>query len=163
MLGVTASSSRRAVEKAFRARVRVEHPDRFPPGSEAWEDASYRMTQLTEARRVLTAPPAARSSAGRSDGFVAGTTEAGDRWAWAADAPQAAPEGPFLTDEQIDRRRRAWGLGWGSFLLLSAGTSYAIGAAQPTNDALPFWSPALALTGLTALAIGVRASRRLRR
>jgi len=161
VLGVTASSSPRAIEKAFRERVRVEHPDRFPPGSEAWEDASYRMTQLTEARRLLTAPAAPPS--GAPDDFVAGTTETGDRWAWAADAPKPPSEGRFLTEEQIDRRRRTWGLGWGSFLLVSAAVSYAIGAAQPVNDAVPFWSPALALTGLTALAIGARAARRLRR
>jgi len=36
-------------------------------------------------------------------------------------------------------------------------------ATQPVNDALPFWSPALLVTGVVAIAIGLRAHARLTR
>jgi len=57
---------------------------------------------------------------------------------------------------------RTWGLAWGSFLLASAVICALVGATQPSNDALPLWSPALALGGLVAMVIGVRAGLRLR-
>lgn len=159
VLGVEASASPRRVERAFRALAREAHPDRFEAGSPAWFDAADRLMALTEARRVLQAPaPPDEPVAGVR---VAGTTEAGDRWAWAQDAPPP-PEAAFVVDERaIQRRRRTWGLAWGSFLVSSAVVSYAVGATQPVNDAMPIWSPALLLTGLVALALGLRAHRHL--
>lgn len=165
VLGVERDASVRAVERAFRRRARDTHPDRFPPGSEAWEDASGRMRQLVEARAVLVAPAPAQEEDWRR------TAEDGGTWAWAHEAPTTrSPSGrpygaddPFPTPTDVDRRIRAWGLGWGGFLVLAALVSYLVGATQPTNDALPFWSPALFLTGCVAIALGLRAHRRLTR
>ena len=151
MLGVRASASRAQVERAFRGRVRSTHPDRFPPGSEAWEDASYAMTQLTEARAVLTAAPPP---------VVTEVDADGTRWRWAQDGAPVEPT--FRPDPRAaDRRARGWGLSWGSFLVVAAVVSYAVGARGSTNDALPLWSPALALTGAASLLIALRAHRRL--
>ena len=61
----------------------------------------------------------------------------------------------------IDRRKRLRAFSWGGVLLASAGMSVAVGATQPVNDALPFWAPALALTGLMSIATGWRSHRRL--
>ena len=56
LLGVDPACSPRQADKAFKALVRERHPDRYPPGSEAWEDASALMPLLTETRaRVGTA------------------------------------------------------------------------------------------------------------
>ncbi len=167
VLGVDPGASGRTVDRAFRRRARDSHPDRFPPGSEAWEDASYRMRRVVEARAVLTAPasPAADAEDWRR------RAEDGGTWAWAHEAPTTrSPSGrpygaddPFPSPRDVDRRVRAWGLGWGAFLVLAALVSYFVGATQPTNDALPFWSPALFVTGCVAIAIGLRAHGRLSR
>lgn len=139
------------MERAFKARVRSTHPDRFPPGSEAWEDASYAMARLNEARAVLTAAPPP---------VVTEVDADGTRWRWAEATSPAEPE--FRVDPRAaDRRARGWGLSWGSFLVLAALLSYAIGARSTPNDALPLWSPALALTGAVSLLIGWRAHVRL--
>lgn len=164
VLGVDPGASARAVERAFRRRTRDTHPDRFPPGSEAWEDASYRMRELVEARAVLVAPVPEPPEWRR-------TAEDGGTWAWSHEAPTTrSPSGrpygadePFPTPHDVDRRVRAWGLGWGGFLVLAALVSLLVGATQKTNDALPFWSPALFLTGCVAIAIGLRAHHRLTR
>ncbi len=74
----------------------------------------------------------------------------------------ADPEG-FRSPRDSDRLARTWGYGWGGFLMLSAIVCAIIGATQDVNNALPIWSPGLALTGGIALAIGYRADRRLRR
>ncbi len=60
------------------------------------------------------------------------------------------------------RSARLRGLSWGVFLLLAALGSYLVGAATPSNDAVPLWSPALALIGLVSLALGWRAHLKLR-
>ncbi|HET7902120.1 MAG TPA: J domain-containing protein [Candidatus Nanopelagicales bacterium] len=164
VLGVDPAASARAVERAFRRRTRDTHPDRFPPGSEAWEDASDRMRALVEARAVLVAPVPEAPKWRR-------TAEDGGTWAWSHEAPGTrSPSGmpygaddPFPAPRDVDRRVRAWGLGWGGFLVLAALVSYLVGATQPTNDALPFWSPALFVTGCVAIAIGLRAHARLTR
>ena len=167
VLGVDPGASARAVERAFRRRTRETHPDRFPPGSEAWEDASDRLRALVEARAALNGPaPEPPAPAEWRH-----TAEDGGTWAWAHEAPTTrSPSGrpygaddPFPTPTDVDRRIRAWGLGWGGFLVLAALVSYLVGASQPTNDALPLWSPALAITGAVAIAIGLRAHRRLTR
>ena len=163
VLGVDPGASARAVERAFRRRARDSHPDRFPPGSEAWEDASDRLRALVEARATLNGAPPEPPADWRR------TAEDGGTWAWAHEAPTTrSPSGrpygaddPFPSPRDVDRRIRAWGLAWGGFLVLAALGSYLVGATQPTNDALPFWSPALLLGGLLGLAIGVRAHRRL--
>ena len=143
----------RTVERAFRARARASHPDRFPPGSEAWGDAGAVMMRLVDARRALLAPVGTppQEWEGRADG-----------WAWADEAGRPVEQPWSMTDRQVDRRRRSWGLAWGSTLIAAAVLSYVAGAAHPRNDALPIWSPALALIGLVALVIGIRAARRLR-
>lgn len=159
VLGVDPGASARAVERAFRRRTRETHPDRFPPGSEAWEDASGRLRELVEARSVLTAPEGEPQEWRR-------TADDGGTWAWAHEAPARAPgydDDRFPTPRDLDRRIRAWGLAWGGFLVLAALGSFLVGATQRTNDALPFWSPALLVTGLLGLAIGLRAHHRLTR
>jgi hypothetical protein len=173
-LGVPARASASDVERAFRRLARVTHPDRYPPGSEAAEDATYRMQALVEARRtLLTAPdpsPGAAGSTGstgtagpsRSAGPANGRSDEDVCWAWHDDPSLPAYDERFPSDQAIDRRMRTWGLAWGGFLLVSAIVCALVGAAQPTNDALPLWSPALALGGAVALTIGVRAHRRLR-
>jgi curved DNA-binding protein CbpA len=152
LLGVAPGAGRRTVERAFRSRARDTHPDRFPPGSEAWEDASDRMRALVEARQLLVAPaPPASARTGAEPG-----------WAWHADAPTPrADASRFPSARDLDRRIRAWGLAWGGFLVTAAVVSLLVGATQRTNDALPIWSPALALTGAVAIAIGLRAHQRL--
>jgi hypothetical protein len=170
VLGVAPGASARQVERAFRAAVRRTHPDRYPPGSEAWEDASAALRALTEARAAWYAdltgeapppgPDPARPSAGPGI-RVAGRTEAGDRWAWAEDAPP--PPAWVVDEERIQRRRRSWGYGWGGFLLASSALSLVVGARPDGNVALPLWAPALAITGIVALVLGRRADRELRR
>jgi len=154
VLGVDAGASPERVERAFRGLVRRTHPDRFPPGSEAWEDASYAMAELNEARAVMSAPvpPAA----------PAATEVAADgtRWRWAETATPVEPD--FRVDPlAADRRARGWGLSWGAFLLVASAVSLLVGAHGTTNDALPLWAPALALTGVVSLVIGLRAHERL--
>jgi hypothetical protein len=73
------------------------------------------------------------------------------------------PAERFRSAADTDRLARTWGLWWGSFLVVSAVVSFVIGSRARTNDALPIWSPALALIGLVCLAIAGRADRRLRR
>jgi len=160
LLGVSTRASRRQVDAAFRTRVRVSHPDRFPPGSEAAEDATTVMQQLTEARRTLTgaAPaeppdPAPRERVVHPDGAPA--------YLRRSSVPD--PSEQFRSPADTDRLARTWGLWWGSFLVASAVVSFVIGARARTNDALPIWSPALALIGTVSLAIAWRAHRRLRR
>jgi hypothetical protein len=68
----------------------------------------------------------------------------------------------FRSARDTDRLARAWGYAWGSFLLVSAVVCVVIGASTSSNDALPLWSPGLALVGGIALVIGRRADRRLR-
>jgi hypothetical protein len=167
VLGVDPGASARAIERAFRRRTRDTHPDRFPPGSEAWEDAADRLRALVEARAVLTAPapPDAEPPEWRRRADDGGT------WAWAHEAPGGATgpgrarevDDPFPSARDVDRRVRAWGLGWGGFLVLSALVSLLVGATQPSNDALPFWAPALFVTGAVVVAIGLRAHHRLTR
>lgn len=154
LLDVDPGAGPRQVERAFRREAREHHPDRFPPGSEAWEDASYRLRALVQAREVLLAPPPAVRRAPEGDGT----------WAWSDQAPEPRPDASrFPSARDLDRRMRLWGFGWGGFLVLSGVVSYAVGATQPTNDAMPVWSPALVITGLVVVTIGLRAHRRLTR
>ncbi len=159
---MTPGASSRQVERAFRDAVRRTHPDRFPPGSEAWEDASEALRSLTEARAAWYAGDAAATDGPDSAAGVrvAGRTAAGDRWAWAEDAPRH-PDWSF-DEERILRRRRIWGLSWGGFLLASAAVSLLVGARDGSNLALPLWAPALALTGILALVLGWWAHRSMR-
>jgi hypothetical protein len=153
-LGVAPTAPASEVERAFRRLAHDAHPDRFPPGSEAAEDATYRMRALVEARRTLLAVPDVPAQPQRASGDPT--------WAWAEDPDLPRYDDPFPTERAIDRRMRAWGLAWGGFLMLSAILCALVGATQPTNDALPLWSPALALGGVVALTVGVRAGLRLR-
>lgn len=155
LLGVPLTASRRQVDAAFRRAVRTGHPDRFPPGSEAYEEATSAMVALTEARRTMTAGPAAEPGglgrAGASTGWVSST-----------DLPPRDDD-PVVPPEVHDRRMMQWGLGWGGFLVASAVVSFVVGSTAPTNDALPLWSPALLLIGLACLVVGWRARGRLPR
>jgi hypothetical protein len=157
LLGVPLDPSPRRLSRAYRARVRTTHPDRFPPGSEAWEDANAALTRLNEAVRVLghaPEPPVrpAAPSATSASGSAYDAVPSRDR----------SSEG-FRDAAASDRLARAWGYGWGGFLLVSAVVCALIGAQSPSNDALPLWSPALAAIGAVAMVIGWRADRRLRR
>jgi hypothetical protein len=110
------------------------------------------MAELNEARAVLAvaAPPP-----------VTEVDADGTRWRWAETTSPVEPA--WRVDPRAaDRRARTWGLSWGSFLVGAAVLSYLIGARSTPNDALPLWSPALALTGLVAIALGLRAAHRLR-
>ena len=167
LLGVPADASARRVTRAYRARVKATHPDRFPPGSEAWEDANEALVALNAAMAVLGAPvpgpapgagPTAASSSGAS---ASGTSYSGTQYD-AVPSRERSSEG-FRSPRDSDRLARAWGYWWGGFLVLAAVVSALIGAQGATNDAFPIWSPALALIGAFALAVGWRADRRLRR
>jgi len=156
LLGVPEDASARRVTRAYRSRVTTTHPDRFPPGSEAWEDANEALTALNEAMAVLGSPargpaaaagPTATSAAGASYDAVPSRERSSDG---------------FRSPRDSDRLARAWGYGWGGFLLASAVVCAVIGAQTPSNDALPIWSPALAVIGGFAVALGWRADRRLR-
>ena len=151
LLGVPVGASSRRVEKAFRARVRDAHPDRFPPGSEAWEDANHLLGQLLEARAAL----------GLAPGPAPGATSAQGTAYDAVPSWERSSEG-FRSPRDTDRMARVWGYAWGAFLIGSAILSWVLGSAGASNDALPLWSPALAVIGMTALVIGWRADRRLR-
>jgi hypothetical protein len=153
VLGVPADAPLRRLTKAHRARVKATHPDRVPPGSEAWEDANLELQRVNEALRVLAGPPSGRQSG----------AEAPEHPAYAEVTSWERSSEGFRTPDQSDRLARAWGYGWGGFLMLSAIACAIIGASQDVNNALPIWSPGLALTGGIALAIGWRADRRLRR
>ena len=79
LLGVPEDASDRRLRRAYRTRVTATHPDRFPPGSEAWEDANDALTRLNEAVRVLGRPAArpaggAGPSTGPSATSAAGTS-----------------------------------------------------------------------------------------
>jgi hypothetical protein len=156
LLGVSPGAATRQVERAFRTRVAVSHPDRFPPGSEAAEDATVRLRALVEARAILVGEPPP------PDHVLTDPVDHVDNGA-AYVTRAAAPEGAdqFRSPADTDRLARAWGLAWGSFLLAAAVVSYVVGAHSATNDALPIWSPALALIGVVSLGIGWRAHRRL--
>jgi curved DNA-binding protein CbpA len=156
LLGVSPGASPRAVASAFRTRVRVSHPDRFPPGSEAAEDAAVVMRQLTDARRVLIGDPQPT----QQPGVTGSRAEHGAPYVTREAAPGASER--FRSAADIDRLARSWGLWWGSFLVVAAVASFIIGSRSATNDAVPIWSPALALIGLVSLIIGWRAHRRLR-
>ena len=153
LLGVPAGASAARVRRAYRARVRVTHPDRFPPGSEAWEDASHALQRLNEARRTMGLP----------DGSPpAGPATAADAAEYAGVTPWERSSEGFRSPRDADRLARAWGYAWGAFLVASAAVSWLVGSAAARNDALPLWSPALAAIGLVSLGIGPRADRRLR-
>ncbi len=156
LLGVPTDASRARVSRAYRARVRVTHPDRFPPGSEAWEDASHAMQALNEARQALGVP-VGPTTTGSAPGATAsdGSTYA-EVPSW-----ERSSEG-FRSARDTDRLVRAWGYSWGAFLVVSAVVSWLVGSAATVNDAVPLWSPALAVIGLVSLGIGRRADRRLR-
>lgn len=156
VLGVPVDASPARVNRAYRARVRVTHPDRFPPGSEAWEDAGHAMQSLNEARHALGLPPDPPAGPFRGATAADGSTYA-DVPSW-----ERSSEG-FRSARDTDRLARAWGYSWGAFLLVSAVVSWLVGYSEPVNDALPLWSPALAVIGLVSLGIGRRADRRLRR
>ena len=157
VLGVRVDARRDRLAKAHRAKVKATHPDRFPPGSEAWEDANHELQRVNEALWVLAGPPSGRRmTADRADESSAAAAYA-EVPSW-----ERSSEG-FRSPRDSDRLARAWGYGWGSFLMLSAIACAVIGATQSVNDALPLWSPGLALTGAIALTIGIRADRRLRR
>jgi hypothetical protein len=153
VLGVRPDSSSTEVDAAFRVLAGLTHPDRFPEGSASWEDATRGMQDLVEARRVLaTAPPIAEvaPSAHTADGDPVEAVPSWER----AEVGHGDPTA-------IDRRMRARAFGWGALLLASSVMSYAVGATQPVNDALPVWSPALALCGLLSIATGWRSHRRV--
>lgn len=155
VLGVRPDSSGAEVDAAFRVLAGLTHPDRFPEGSASWEDATRGMQSLVEARRVLATAPVPRAASAEPAAYDAGgqPVEAVPSWE-RADVGHGDPVA-------IDRRMRARAFGWGALLLASAGLSYAVGATQPVNDAMPVWSPALALCGLLSIATGWRSHRRL--
>ena len=157
LLGVPEDASERRVTRAYRARVKATHPDRFPPGSEAWVDANEALTCLNQALAVLGAPVLGPAAAGGPTATSAAGTSYDAVPSW-----ERSSEG-FRSPSDSDRLARAWGYGWGGFLLASALVCAVIGAQTPSNDALPIWSPALAVIGGFAVALGWRADRRLRR
>ena len=178
LLGVRPDATGPEVDSAFRLLAGLTHPDRFPVGSAAWEDATRGMQDLVEARRVLaTTPdqPARRTPSGSPTGPAPGyrlhDVRSEDGPGYRLSDPAGGPGETVPSWERepvghgdpvaIDRRMRNRAFGWGALLLASAGHSFAVGAAQPVNDALPFWSPALALTGLLSIATGWRSHRRL--
>ena len=141
------------VDKAFRARVRERHPDQYPPGSEAHDDAERDLRALLEARDVLGAVEPAP---------LLHDVETG-AWVWADDLPTRRDDEGFLSPEEADRHLRRRALLWGAFLVLAAGVSVAIGAATGHTDGLWIWAPALFATGLASITIGLVADQRLRR
>jgi hypothetical protein len=175
LLGVRPDAPGAEVDAAFRLLAGLTHPDRFPDGSAAWEDATRGMQDLVEARRVLAAEPIRRTPTSSADGAAPGyrlrdvRPEDGPGYRLTDPAGGPGENVPSWEREPvghgdpvaIDRRMRNRAFGWGALLLASAGLSFAVGAAQPVNDALPFWSPALALTGLLSIATGWRSHRRL--
>jgi len=157
LIGVPEDASARRATRAYRARVKATHPDRFPPGSEAWEDANEALVALNQAMAVLGAPvPGPAAGAGPTGTSASGTSYD------AVPSRERSSEG-FRSPRDSDRLARAWGYWWGGFLVLAAVVSALIGAQNEPNDALPIWSPALALIGGFSLTIGWRADRRLRR
>ena len=179
LLGVRPDASGSEIDAAFRLLAGLTHPDRFPVGSASWEDATRGMQDLVEARRVLAtmAPeqPVRRTTSSspdhRTPGYRLRDVRPQDGPGYRLSDPDGAPGENVPSWERepvghgdplaIDRRMRNRAFGWGALLLASAGLSFAVGAAQPVNDALPFWSPALALTGLLSIATGWRSHRRL--
>jgi hypothetical protein len=157
VLGVRPDARLDRLAKAHRAKVKATHPDRFPPGSEAWEDANHELARVNEALWVLAGPPSERREPTDRAGEPAPGSPYDDVPSW-----ERSSEG-FRSPRDSDRLARAWGYGWGGFLLLSAVVSAVIGSMTAANDALPIWSPGLALIGGIAVAIGWRADRRLRR
>ena len=142
VLGVRADARLDRLAKAPpRARVKATHPDRFPPGSEAWEDANHELQRVNEALWVLTGPPSGRGAATGRRGRAArgtGVRRGAVMGAQLGGLPQPRRDS--------DRLARAWGYGWGGFLMLSAIACALVGATQDVNNALPIWSPGLALT-----------------
>jgi hypothetical protein len=157
VLGVRADARLDRLAKAHRAKVKATHPDRFPPGSEAWEDANLELQRVNEALWVLAGPPSGRHAHSDRPPETAPGPAHDEVPSW-----ERSSEG-FRSPRDSDRLARAWGYGWGGFLLLSAVVCALIGSMASANDALPIWSPGLALIGGIALAIGWRADRRLRR
>ncbi len=157
VLGVPPDAPLPRLVKAHRTRVKATHPDRFPPGSEAWEDANHQLQRVNEALWVLTGPPGGRHAPSDVPAEAAQRPTYDEVPSW-----ERSSEG-FRSPRDSDRLARAWGFGWGGFLLLSAVVCAIIGSMASANDALPIWSPGLALIGGIALAIGWRADRRLRR
>jgi hypothetical protein len=151
VLGVPVDATPAEVDASYRARVRERHPDRFLADTVEWRWATRAMQELNDARSTL----------------AAGGSHAVRRAADAPGAAQPAPPWERATVGPADelhayRVTRLRGLVWGAFLLVAAVGGYLIGAARPTNDALPLWSPSLAVIGLASLALGLRADRRLR-
>ena len=152
VLGVRPDASVAEVDAAFRVLAGLTHPDRFPEGSASREDATRGMQDLVEARRILAA-------AAPTPADLAAHTAAGDPVESVPSWERA--EVGHGDPVAIDRRMRTRAFGWGALLLASSGMSYAIGATQPVNDAMPVWSPALALCGLLSIATGWRSHRHL--
>ena len=113
-LGVPPHATPKQVEKAFRARARVEHPDRFPPGSEAWEDASRVMSQLNEARAVLTGP------LDRTAAQATPATPYADSSDPRVRSPRDRSSDGFRSAADTDRLARLWGFGWGGSIFYAA-------------------------------------------
>lgn len=151
VLGVPADATPAEVDAAYRVRVRERHPDRFVADTVEWRSATRAMQELNDARGAL-ASGGSRAARGAAD--AAGAAQPAPPW-------ERATVGP--ADElHAYRVTRLRGLVWGAFLLVAAVVGYLIGVARPTNDALPLWSPSLAVIGLASLALGLRADRRLR-
>ena len=53
ILGVSETTSQEEIKQAYRGRIRLTHPDRFPPGSQDWENANKMQRELNEAYDVL--------------------------------------------------------------------------------------------------------------
>lgn len=153
VLGVRPDSTATEVDAAFRVLAGLTHPDRYPEGSASWEDATRGMQDLVEARRVLAAAPPPGASEPPARSAAGDPVESVPSW----ERAEVGHGDPVA----IDRRMRTRAFGWGALLLASSGLSYAVGATQPVNDAMPVWSPALALCGLLSIATGWRSHRRL--
>jgi hypothetical protein len=162
ILGVGLGASQVEVDAAFRARARERHPDLVPTGSPEWEAAPRAMQALNDARETLSGSGSAATSTS-TPGPVEATVPS---WSTSATGPPTVPWSrqtvgpPDLVPAY--RRERLRGYVWGAFLIVAAIISYLIGAASTSNDALPVWSPALAVIGLISLGLGWRADRRLR-
>jgi hypothetical protein len=138
------------VEKAFRARVRERHPDQFPPGSEAHEDAERDLRALLVAREVLGAPAPAP---------LLHDVETG-AWVWADDLPYRRDDEGFLSPEEANRHLQRRATLWGMFLVVASGVAVVIGESTGHTDGLVIWAPALFVTGSVSIAIGIIAGNR---
>ena len=129
--------------KAVRARVRVEHPDRFPPGLGGVADAGL--------RRAAGSGGAGRVRAARAR---SGTAVRGRGRATPDPARGRQLASPRPRD--VDRRVATGDRGRGGFLVMRRARGYLVAPAPADQRRAP-WSTACGIAGAVAIAIGLRA------